>query len=64
MFPVRYELNFYVNLLRNSVFKGLIRTHIDLYQISMNQGGCRLSILFKLREFHVFTLYHRSGTID
>jgi hypothetical protein len=23
MFPVRYELNFYINLLRNSVFKGL-----------------------------------------
>jgi hypothetical protein len=25
MFPVRYELNFYINLLRNSVFKGLMR---------------------------------------
>jgi hypothetical protein len=24
MFPVRYELNSYINLLRNSVFKGLI----------------------------------------
>jgi hypothetical protein len=24
MFPVRYELNFYINLLRNSVFKGLV----------------------------------------
>jgi hypothetical protein len=23
MFPVRYELNSYINLLRNSVFKGL-----------------------------------------
>jgi hypothetical protein len=23
VFPVRYELNFYINLLRNSVFKGL-----------------------------------------
>jgi hypothetical protein len=23
MFPVRYGLNFYINLLRNSVFKGL-----------------------------------------
>jgi hypothetical protein len=23
MFPVRYELNFYINLLINSVFKGL-----------------------------------------
>jgi hypothetical protein len=26
MFPVRCELNFYINLLRNSVFKGLIAT--------------------------------------
>jgi hypothetical protein len=25
MFPVRYELHFYINLLRNSVFKGLRR---------------------------------------
>jgi hypothetical protein len=25
VFPVRYELNSYINLLRNSVFKGLIR---------------------------------------
>jgi hypothetical protein len=24
VFPVRYGLNFYINLLRNSVFKGLI----------------------------------------
>jgi hypothetical protein len=24
VFPVRYELNSYINLLRNSVFKGLI----------------------------------------
>jgi hypothetical protein len=24
MFPVRYGLNFYINFLRNSVFKGLI----------------------------------------
>jgi hypothetical protein len=23
MFPVRYELNSYINLLRNSVFKGI-----------------------------------------
>jgi hypothetical protein len=26
MFPVRYGLNSYINLLRNSVFKGLIKT--------------------------------------
>jgi hypothetical protein len=28
MFPVRYELRFYINLLRNSVFKGLIKPYI------------------------------------
>jgi hypothetical protein len=28
MFPVRYELNSYINLLRNSVFKGLKLPHI------------------------------------
>jgi hypothetical protein len=28
MFPVRYELNSYINLLRNSVFKGLIRHEV------------------------------------
>jgi hypothetical protein len=26
MFPVRYELNSYINLLRNLVFKGMIDT--------------------------------------
>jgi hypothetical protein len=29
MFPVRYELNSYINLLRNSVFKGLIEQHVN-----------------------------------
>jgi hypothetical protein len=28
MFPVRYELDLYINLLRNSVFKGLINLFI------------------------------------
>jgi hypothetical protein len=28
VFPVRYELNVYINLLRNSVFKGLISTYV------------------------------------
>jgi hypothetical protein len=28
VFPVRYELNSYINLLRNSVFKGVIRVQI------------------------------------
>jgi hypothetical protein len=27
MFPVRYELNFYILFRRNSVFKGLIREY-------------------------------------
>jgi hypothetical protein len=29
MFPVRYELNFYINLLRNSVFKGLNKIRFE-----------------------------------
>jgi hypothetical protein len=31
MFPVRYELNSYINLLRNSVFKGLIYSEQKLW---------------------------------
>jgi hypothetical protein len=30
MFPVRYGLSFYINLLRNSVFKGLMYVHTIL----------------------------------
>jgi hypothetical protein len=36
MFPVRYELNSYINLLRNSVFKGLSclqRGHLNQTQL-------------------------------
>jgi hypothetical protein len=29
VFPVRYGLNFYINLLRNSVFKALIKYAVD-----------------------------------
>jgi hypothetical protein len=43
VFPVRYELNLYINFLRNSVFKGLIIKvlHFDcylLYVILLNFG--------------------------
>jgi hypothetical protein len=37
MFPVRYELNSYINLLRNSVFKGLI--HVRYNDNSSNGWG-------------------------
>jgi hypothetical protein len=32
VFPVRYELDFYVNLLRSSVFKGLRKTDAGVEQ--------------------------------
>jgi hypothetical protein len=39
MFPVRYELNIYINMLRNSVFKGLIIVSIGqklMYHAHLN----------------------------
>jgi hypothetical protein len=45
MFPVSYGLNFYINLLRNSVFKGLncterhcefcMRPHYTVYDVEL-----------------------------
>jgi hypothetical protein len=49
MFPVRYELNLYINLLRNSVFKGLIK-----YYAMMIYG--RLEV-----RFHVFLISALGG---
>jgi hypothetical protein len=61
MFPVRYELNSYINLLRNSVFKGLI-SPITLLLFSsggvhpatdLSLSNCPLSLL---KQMHVFTV--------
>jgi hypothetical protein len=47
MFPVRYELNFYINLLRNSVFKGLILAILSELEISGEEKwqGASCSVL-------------------
>jgi hypothetical protein len=51
MFPVRYELNFYINLLRNSVFKGL-KTAVNwcsssAYTPDRAASSLNVTILFK-----------------
>jgi hypothetical protein len=60
MFPVRYGLNFYINLLRNSVFKGLIVIRImhysdcnynieNSYYIALVNTLCQLKSLVKFK---------------
>jgi hypothetical protein len=39
VFPVRYELNSYINLLRNSVFKGLKLSHSNEYENDVMDFG-------------------------
>jgi hypothetical protein len=46
VFPVRYELNLYINLLRNSVFKGLKLTNV-FRRIWQSLGGKILVILIR-----------------
>jgi hypothetical protein len=43
MFPVRYELNFYINLLRNSFFKGVIE-----------EGNVSAYVAGHFREIEIF----------
>jgi hypothetical protein len=47
VFPVRYKLNSYINLLRNSVFKGLIYYEIEY-----------LNIIFLSNKYITFTIRH------
>jgi hypothetical protein len=54
MFPVRYELNFYINLLRNSVFKGsnVIHRHENPLQI----------LVFILQIILYFHKWHKNNS--
>jgi hypothetical protein len=68
MFPVRYELNSYINLLRNSVFKGLIcinitkkhlfsfvegTFHSDQLRVSRPQSCGVLSTIYQCSVLHL-----------
>jgi hypothetical protein len=55
MFPVRYGLNSYINLLRNSVFKGL--THVPLH-IST------LILSFSGDVIYIFSLFNCEAYIN
>jgi hypothetical protein len=47
MFPVRYELNSYINLLRNSVFKGLKRVDLSTLLSNIKSFYMEMNVIMK-----------------
>jgi hypothetical protein len=50
MFPVRYELNSYINLLRNSVFKGLNKVEAEQIRHTRDVKMCQIVHKMVYRE--------------
>lgn len=48
VFPMRYELNFYILFRGNSVFKGFVTHFYDMYVTECLESGPKMVLLYKL----------------